>query len=152
MFADFDYLTFCHLSLLFFWPMKTPIWITWHFGPNPPYLSRYGSTSPRGEANTLSQLFSLAWDHINTLSRVGEVFAEYVYDQHSLTIGSKYCFSRSHAATQLEHHGIVRVSFAMACKSHSGNLNHWQNSFFFSQKSEYIRMVRLSRFLVDYVC
>ena len=46
--------------------LKMPTWITWHFGPNPPYLSRYGSTSPRGEVNTLSQLFSLAWDHIST--------------------------------------------------------------------------------------
>ena len=87
------------------------------------------------------------------MSGVGEVFAEYVYDQHSLTIGSKYCLSRSHAATQLEHHGIVKqtvvqgvfkVSLAMACKSHSGNLNHWQKGFFsvrIYQKGEAAKIV-----------
>ena len=63
MFADFDYLTFCHLSLLFDWSMKMPTWITWHFGPNPPYLSRYGSTSQGRGQHSLTIVFACLRSH-----------------------------------------------------------------------------------------
>ena len=117
--------------------MKMPTWITWHFGPNPPYLSRYGSTSQGRGQHSLTIVFACLRSHQHIVKSWWSfcwvcLWSTLSYNWIKMLLQqiTKGDTTGTPWKCQTVVQGVFKVSLAMACKSHSGNLNHWQNSFF----------------------